>query len=105
MGAGRERSRVLTRDAHLSDDEAVAKMGHPGPARTATGFAWGGTALGGWLFGWQGVWVVELAGGGLLQGGDVHLFHRHHGSHGSGVGQEAVDIGGDDLPGEAEFVL
>ncbi len=29
MEDGRERSRVLTRDAHLSDDEAVAKMGHP----------------------------------------------------------------------------
>ena len=30
---------------HLSDDEAVAKMGHPGPARTAGGFAWWGGAL------------------------------------------------------------
>ena len=25
----RERSRVSTRDAHLSNDKAVAKMGHP----------------------------------------------------------------------------
>jgi hypothetical protein len=28
-GDGQELSRVLTRDAHLSHDETVAKMGHP----------------------------------------------------------------------------
>src|SRR5665213_1725 len=33
--SGGERSRVLTRDAHLSNDETVAKMGHPVPAGTA----------------------------------------------------------------------
>jgi hypothetical protein len=37
---GLRRAVALSRDAHLSDDRTVAKMGHPGPARTAKGFAW-----------------------------------------------------------------
>ena len=35
-GGGRAR-----RDAHLLTAKNAAKMGHPGPAGTARGFAWG----------------------------------------------------------------
>src|ERR1700722_17292457 len=40
-----------------------------------------------------------------VEGGDVELGHLHHGLHGPGVLEQGGELGGYDLPGEAEPVL